>query len=404
MADLNFLNITDCDAITFNTPTTPGLQYIEYILGSEVKDFTNVDKYTITHSTNCCSPGVTTNVAPRYQFVPTKDSCVAGPPSGSYTFQIAGMNGLLIQSFTISTGGPQAPWPYVVTAAGFTFVVPINDAPGVTTITVVITTISGFEYTVAFDVTQSGVSCDGTIGNIVITYPTLPTNIVSSIGEFATSGLVAPAIGISFTITADVRGTAGNSILITLDNVNTMEQLVANWNATYPANTCSIVYTLGSGYISNTPVSVQLSGGVAVPTAGAELSLNSLLVKTTLSAGTYEVIFCEVLQNATSTCIQNHIFIDCGPLKCEVVNKLVLCVDSNIMDIYNALSWGNSCTDTVTYTEFCALYEILTIILETDGCYGSLDECNCSSAVTIANSLSPIAYPTQSNGNPCSTC
>ena len=43
-------------------------------------------------------------------------------------------------------------------------------------------------------------------------------------------------------------------------------------------------------------------------------------------------------------------------------------------------------------------------LLQTDGCFGRIDDCNCSDASTVANKLSPIAYPTNSNNNPCSSC
>ena len=273
----------------------------------------------------------------------------------------------------------------------------------ITTVIARITTLAGFVYDVGFILTETA-PCIATISNVTITYPSLPSNIVTTnAGAFATSGVLAPAIGIEFTITADNVGVIGNTISITLNGVDSIETLITNWNIANPANTATVVYTLGAAYISNTPPTITLSGGVDVPTTD-ELSVNSLYGQTPMLPGTYQITFCEVLQDTTSTCIQNHIFIDCGTLKCQVVNKLVLCVDSNIMDFYNALIWGNDCTDTITYAEFCAIYEILIVILQTDGCLGNLDDCNCTDATTVANKLSPITYPTQSNNNPCTTC
>lgn len=409
MADLNFLNLTDCDAITFNTPTTPDLQYIEYVLGSEVKDFTNVDKYTITYSTNCCSPGITVNLPPRYQFT-ISPSCVFGTPTvgfDSYAIQVDNINGDLVQAVALNVNGaPASGWNYSVVSS----VLSINDVQitgifaGVANYELIITTLSGFVYTIEFTITKAGVSCDGVFSALTITYPTLPTTIVQvDPGAFATTGVQNPAIGVQYTITADNIGVIGNGIQFVGDNVTTIDALVAAWNAAFPANTVTLTYTLGVGYVPNSFQTFTLSGGVDTPTAN-ELSFNSLIGSTTVLPGTYQIIFCEVLQDTTSTCIQNHVFIDCGTLRCQVVNKLVTCVDSNIMDFYNALVWGNDCTDTITYAEFCALYEILTIILATSGCYGKLDDCNCTDAETIANKLSPVSYPTQTNSNPCTTC
>jgi hypothetical protein len=326
MADLNFLNLTDCDAITFNTPTTD-FQFIEYITGSVVKDFSNVDKYTITYSNNCCSPGVTTNVAPRYQFV-LSEACVFGTPTvgfDAYAIQVDGINGNLVQSITLLNDGvPASGWSYTVVGD----VLSVNDVQisGAYAVPVVyimtITTLSGFVYVINFTITKAGVACDGVLATTSIVYPTLPANVLEVV--------------------------------------------------------------------------------TALP--NEELSFNTLISSVTISPGVYEIIFCEVNEDLSSTCIQNYIFIDCGTLKCQVVNKWVLCIDSNIMDFYNALNWGNACTDTLTYLEMCALYEILTIILESDNCYGMLDDCNCMSASSIANTLSPVTYPKSTNTNPCSTC
>jgi len=398
MADLNFLNLTDCDAITFNTPTTD-LQYIEYVTGSVVKDFTNVDKYTITTSTNCCSPGVTTNVAPRYQFVVTIDSCI----DPTYRIKIDNINGNLIQSIQGSIdGGAFVPGIFEIIADEL-FIV-IGAFNPITTVIARITTLSGFVYDVGFILTETA-PCVATITDVTITYPPLPTNVVyNNTGTFATSGVLAPAIGIEFEIVADNIGIIGNLITIILPGFGvTVETQVAAWNAANPVNTATLTYTLGAGYTGNVPPTIILSGGIDAPVID-ELSVNSLYGQTPILPGTYQITFCEVLQDATSTCIQNHIFIDCGTLKCQVVNKLVLCIDSNIMDFYNALVWGNDCTDTITYAEFCAIYEILIVILQTDGCLGNLDDCNCTDATTVANKLSPITYPTQPNNNPCTTC
>jgi len=322
MADLNFLNTDDCTSVTFNTPTT-NLQFIEYITGDVVRDYTNVDKYTITYSNNCCT-GTPIDIRPLYDFVPTIDSCAIG--TNIYTIELAGIHGDLIQSFLMGIN-PATPvvTAYTNTAGVVKFNITLVPGTVLNNITVTLTTISGFEYTIEFLITQDAnplVTCSGVLSDIVVTYPDLPTNI--------------------------------DTVPTVLPNV--------------------------------------------------ELDFNLLIGQTTITPGTYQIIICEVLYDATSTCVQNHVFIDCGSLKCQVINKWVQCIDSNIMDFYNALTWANDCTDTITYAEFCALYEILYIILTSDNCYGIIDECNCSSASHIANTLHPVAYPTSSNTTPCSTC
>lgn len=326
MADLNFLNTTDCDAITFNTSTT-GLQFIEYITGSVVKDFTNVDKYTITYSNNCCTPGVSVDIAPRYQFE-LSESCVFGTPTAgfdAYAIQVDGINGDLVQSITLLNDGvPASGWSYSVVAGVLSIDnVQISGAYALPVVYIMtITTLSGFVYVINFTITKSGVNCDGVLTLDSIVYPSLPSNVVE----------------------------AGNGL------------------------------------------------------ANEELEFFTLIGVTTVLPGIYQVIFCETNQDTTSTCIQNHIFIDCGTLKCQVINKWVQCIDSNIMDFYNALVWANDCTETITYSEFCALYEVLTIILISDNCYGMIDDCNCQGVSNIANSLFPVAYPAATNNNPCTSC
>lgn len=406
MADLNFFNLDDCTAISFDTPTT-GLQYIEYVLGSVVKDFTNVDKYTITYSINCCSPGVATDIAPRYQFV-LSESCLFGTPTpgfDSYAIQVDGINGNLVQSIELNVGGvPAAGWNYTVVSD----VLSINDvqiagaAVGAFNYELIITTTSGFVYTIDFIITKAGNECDGVFSGTTITYPSLPSNIVEVNDSVAAFITVAPSVGLTFTITADNSGTVGNGITITPDGILTLTQLVDAYNTANPSATVTLTGNSGAYVPAVIEGPYVLAGGVDY--TYQRLSLNSLTNTATLLPGTYEVIFCETLYGGSSTCVQNHMFIDCGTLKCQVVNKLILCVDSNIMDYYNALIWANDCTDTVTYQEFCALYEILIIILETDGCYGKLDDCNCTDATTIANKLSPIQYPTQPTTNGCSSC
>lgn len=424
MANINFLNTDDCNAITFETPTTD-LQFIDYVLGDPSKDYTNVEKYTITTSNNCCSPGIVTDIFTPNQLSPEIIACVSEPagfiptPSGVYTIKVNGIDGNDITEVRWVPGaaGYASVWPFVLSYTvdqdGF-INVEIVQGDTVATIThgLRLTTTSGLEYIVQFVLTQDpdpGASCDGVISNIENFPPLnndyLPDNIVEVNDAVAAWISTTPAIGFAFRIEADNKGTIGNGITITSDGVSTLQQLVDAYNLANPNNTVTLTGNSGS-YIPN------LLEGPWILANGVDytyrhLSFNALFGFTDIPvpAGIYEIIFCEHYFDGSSTCIQNHVFIDCdGSLKCKVVNKWIMCVDSDINDVYQALLWANECTDTVTYTEFCALYEILTILLETDGCYGRLDDCNCTDATTMANKLSPVRYPKPTNTNPCKTC
>lgn len=82
--------------------------------------------------------------------------------------------------------------------------------------------------------------------------------------SYATTGLQTPAIGYGFTITADNAGSAGNSISIVLDGVDTIDVWVDNWNMANPTNTATLTYTVGSGYIGSNTETYNLSGGSTI--------------------------------------------------------------------------------------------------------------------------------------------
>lgn len=408
MANLNFLNTTDCNAIGVNLESNLSDQYIKYVLGSEIKDFKDVDKYTIEISSNCCTPRIVYDARPLYQFELTMN-CVAGPlgpTTDLYTVRVDGINGNLVRSIILDDNISGAiNWPFsIINNELF-----INNIPtssnfvGTTNYVITLLTNSAFEYKILFTITKNGQFCDGILSNVSIQYPDLPLNVVPvNRGTYATSGLITPAINTSFTLTANNRGSSGNSIVINPNGSDTIDRSVMLWNIANPLNTVTLTYQLGYGYIYN-QVPITLSGGID-NISTTELDVNKLFSMTTILPGVYEIIICEHLQNGTSNCYQNHRFIDCGTLKCEVINKLVACIDSNVMDYYNGLVWGNDCTDTITYLEFCALYEILTIILQSDGCYGTIDECICSDALSVSNRIMPVQHPQKVNHNPCKTC
>jgi len=131
-----------------------------------------------------------------------------------------------------------------------------------------------------------------------------------------------------------------------------------------------------------------------------ELDFNTLIGSTTVLNGIYQVIICEVGLNSVKNCIQNHVFIDCGDFKCQVVRLFSQCIESNIMDFYDALTYANDCTDVVTYSELCAIYEVAIIKLSSDPCYDRNDDCNCKGVVYKSN-VATSYKSNDSNSSPC---
>ena len=409
MDNLNFFNTTNCDSVYVELEVNFSAQYIKYILGTEVKDFTNVSKYTITRSTNCCDPGIVTNIAPSYQF-DLEMSCVTDPinvNNDSYVITIDNINGNLIQSVMLVNGtSPQITWSFTVVNNQLIIdpiTIPIIST-GIFSYKIILTTIEGFTYTIPISITKSGVACDGslTINNIV--YPTLPLNVsVVNRGEFASSGRLNINNNIIVELVAKRRGVLGNTIAVTGDGVNNIDYLVNQWNVNNPTNQVELVYHVGNNHIPIDRVTIPMIGGTDI-IFDTQLDVNILYDQVDMTSGVYQIIICEHLVDGTINCVQNHAFIDCGTLKCKSVNKLIQCIDSNVMDFYNGLVWSNDCTEHVTYIELCAIYKILNIILMSDACYGKIDECMCNDAVITANKLYPVHYHKVNINTPCKTC
>tara|TARA_R110000851_G_scaffold145926_8_gene285464 strand:- start:249 stop:1928 length:1680 start_codon:yes stop_codon:yes gene_type:complete len=116
-----------------------------------------------------------------------------------------------------------------------------------------------------WEVKESGTVADTNLSLGIGTNPLYGPGIISDIsttGTQATTGIVNPAVGFSFEIIADNYGTIGNSIVITTDGANTIEQLVIDWNLLNPSNTATVIYYLGSNWGPlSTGVSHTLSGG-----------------------------------------------------------------------------------------------------------------------------------------------
>jgi hypothetical protein len=126
------------------------------------------------------------------------------------------------------------------------------------------------------------------------------------------------------------------------------------------------------------PTNVVINGS-------GQLDFDLLLGLTTgtVLSGVYQVIICEETLTSLS-CIQNFYFIDCG-LKCSVISKLAACKDSDILFFYDALTYSNDCQDSISYTETCAMYELMTRKLNDVNCNSPWDDCNCNGTTDIYN-------------------
>lgn len=104
----------------------------------------------------------------------------------------------------------------------------------------------------------------------------ISSNIKTSLtlNNFAVSVTTAQVLGVAasytgqvagmtsdVTITADNKGTAGNSVTLNFDGVLTISDAISNFNTANPSNTISLLSGIGS-QIPNNLTSISLSGGV----------------------------------------------------------------------------------------------------------------------------------------------
>lgn len=327
MPDLLFNNLDDCTAITVSTPN-PDL--IGYMSGTTIRDYTDVQAYTVTWSNNCCTD-IVVNVPPRYDFdfeyLGCTSTVILGVTFTNYEMQLININGNFISSITAqATNLPNS------TPGNIQFTINPDNSTQFTLIALasvspinydlVVTTNMGFIYTIKLVLIQDTNNPCGTwsfgAGSPYITYPELDE---------------------------------------TIEYINDNE----------------LVFTTLTG---NNPV----------------------------LSGVYQVAICEVREDDVAECVQNHVFVDCGDLKCWVVRKFAECTDTDVLNYYEALTFVNDCTDNITYDEVCAIYEVLNIKLETDGCYAQEDDCNCSGARTKSNKmLLPTKKHTTTKGCGCSS-
>jgi hypothetical protein len=174
MADLNFLNVdTSCTGIEVNTPT-PGLNYLEYVVGLDLKDFSSIKSYKVKVSSNCC-PEVEYILPVRYDLNFLFSNCTDDTVTTSYDVEITGIDKNLISTIEYQIDGGGYTAATLTTAANPTINIqfPTPGAfPTDITLDVKFTNLDGFEYNINDVLTLDPDSCtiSATVG-VTITYP-----------------------------------------------------------------------------------------------------------------------------------------------------------------------------------------------------------------------------------------
>ena len=87
-----------------------------------------------------------------------------------------------------------------------------------------------------------------------------------------------------------------------------------------------------------------------------ELDLLELYQTNPLLSGVYNIQIDEITSNSMNASIFNYYFIDCGEIKCKVVNELAICTETNVFNFYDALNYSNECQDSLLYSDICDIY------------------------------------------------
>jgi hypothetical protein len=212
------------------------------------------------------------------------------------------------------------------------------------------------------------------IDPLSISYSIDGINYTSTILTSSTSPIV--------NVTVPIPGVTPTTytIYIKFKNLDGFEYIISDeFTWSNPLDYCDIIE-------ADTHVTVypSLPANVVIDGSG-NLDFDLLLGSTTgaVSSGVYQVIICEETLTSLS-CIQNFYFVDCG-LKCSVIAKLAECKDSDILFFYDALTYSNDCQDSVSYTEVCAMFELMNKKLSSPDCKSPWDDCNCNGTTKIYN-------------------
>ena len=309
-------NVVNCDSIYVNTPNVnDNLDLISEMQISPQNEGINTQKYTIEFGKNCC-PSEKIDIPVFYNFSHLFVSCQLSSQIYTYGFNLLGINPLFVSSIRISKTDELH-----YSASTFTSV----------------TGNTGIRYEIQYP-----------LGDV-----TLPN-----------AGFGNPPNTQDNTYYLEVTHTSGFIYVIRLTF-----RLMQPGGCTVTSTTLvSTVYPLIDSRVSFiTPTSIDL----------LPLYNNTSGYYT----GIYEVIICRwrltnalSIQSLISECAQNNLFLDCN-LKCEIVNKLIQCKDTNIMTYYRALQFANDCN--TSYQDMCDIYEIMMNKLNNPDCQDPYDDCNC---------------------------
>jgi hypothetical protein len=227
--------------------------------------------------------------------------------------------------------------------------------------------------TVSFDIVINGIN-----KNLID-----PSSLLYSINNITYTSTIltsstTPTVNVSVPIPSIFPTTY--TIYIKFKNLDGFEYIVAeDFEWSNPLNLCDI--NEPDNFVVTYPA---LPSNVVIDGSG-NLDFDLLLGSTTgaVSSGVYQVIICEETLTSLS-CIQNFYFVDCG-LKCSVIAKLAECKDSDILFFYDALTYSNDCQDSVSYTEVCAMFELMNKKLSSPDCKSPWDDCNCNGTTKIYN-------------------
>lgn len=320
MEDLLF-NVVDCESILVNTPNViDDLDLISEMQESPQLNSTNIQKYTIEFSKNCC-PSVIINIPVFYNFTHSFASCSLQESIYKYGFNLLGINPLFISKIRISKDN-------TLNYIQQTF-----------------TNISG-NTGIRYDISYP--EADVSIPNASFGNPPNVQDYTYYLEITHTSGFIY-VIRFTFRLTQPGRCTFTSTSIVLV---------------TYPSIDSRVTFTIPT---INTPTSIDL-----MPLYG---------IVDNYYSGIYEVIICRwrlanplTIQSLISQCVQNNLFLDCN-LKCEIINKLVQCKDTNIMTYYRALQFSNDCK--TSYQDMCDIYEIMMNKLNNPDCQDPYDDCNC---------------------------
>lgn len=330
MADLIY-NYSSCSNVTITTPTT-NKEFLKYINGTIIKNSVNIRKYTIDYGINCCS-STKIDLPVRYQFTNSNLNCQAVGSQRRYTLSLLGINSLFVKTFRIS----------------------YNNVNFVTSI---------------FNGISNGISYDLFYNTIDVSIPSATagnpqnTQVYTHYLELTTIDDFIYKIKVSFTLTQPG--------LCNISNVNIVSVIYPSLPDNVYIFPNSVVLPLIANSLSLNQLIYGIDTSIPIVTPNDRL----------LKSGVYQVIICELyltnpllLTSQASSCVQNSLWLDCG-IKCDLINKLINCKDSDIFNYFDALNYSNECE--TSYEDKCAMYELMINKLNSPGCYDPYDDCNCN--------------------------